>query len=214
MSHDTTTSDSEKPRLRHSHVFARAEHDHYVEPQWCSVRLFETVSFGPPGARVLDPACGWGRILKAAKDAGYTPIGGDIVDRLQRRELGLQKVAFQRRDFLTSPILPNITSVVTNSPYGDLLQPFCERAVETASFRVAVLSRLARIAAAEDWLTRLPLVRIYVMSPRPSIPPGKYITDGGYVGGDRQEYCWLIFDHRARPGTPPQVCWLNRNANA
>jgi hypothetical protein len=36
---------------------------------------------------VLDPGCGWGRILRAIKDAGYTAIGGDIVDRLQRQKL-------------------------------------------------------------------------------------------------------------------------------
>ena len=58
-------------------------------------------SFGPPG-RVLDPACGWGRILRAAKDAGYTAISSDIVDRLKRRELGLQGVTFTKRDFLTA----------------------------------------------------------------------------------------------------------------
>jgi hypothetical protein len=124
-----------RSRPRHSRIFARAEHDHYVEPAWCSARLFAVESFGPPGARVLDPACGWGRILRAAKRAGYTPIGGDIVDRLQRRELGLHGVAFSRRDFLTAPIPKDITSVVCNSPFkGDLLRRFCERAVETAKF--------------------------------------------------------------------------------
>jgi hypothetical protein len=132
-----------KPRLRQSHVFARDVDDFYVEPTWCSERLFEEVWFGPPGARVLDPGCGWGRILRAATDAGYTPIGGDIVDRLQRRELGLQGVAFQRRDFLTGPVLKNITSVTTNPPYkGGQFQRFCERACETASHRVAILCRL------------------------------------------------------------------------
>ena len=37
-------------RLRHSHIFARAEHDHYVEPGWCSQRLFAVESFGSPRA--------------------------------------------------------------------------------------------------------------------------------------------------------------------
>ena len=142
-------------RLRHSRIFARAEHDHYVEPLWCSQRLFAVESFGPLGARVLDPACGWGRILRAAKDAGYTAIGNDIVDRLKRRELGLQGVTFTKRDFLTAPIVKDIVSVACNSPFeGDLLRRFCERAVETASLRAAMLCRLARIVAAHDWLDR------------------------------------------------------------
>ena len=203
-------------RLRHSHIFARAENDHYVEPLWCAQRLFAVESFGLPGARVLDPACGWGRILRAVKDAGYTPIGGDIVDRLQRRELGLHDVAFSRRDFLTATIPKDITSVVCNSPFkGDLLRRFCERAVETASLRAAMLCRLARIVAAHDWLPKLPLQKIYVMTPRPSIPAGKFIANGGKVEGDRQEYCWLLFDHRVRIGSAPRrIHWLHRDGGA
>jgi hypothetical protein len=57
-------------RPRHSHIFARDSAGHYVEPLWCSARLFEAESFGAPGAQILDPACGWGRIMQAARDAG------------------------------------------------------------------------------------------------------------------------------------------------
>ena len=55
-------------------------------------------------------------------------VGGDIVDRLQRKELGLRGVEFHQRDFLTSPILKNIISVASNPPYSEL-QRFCERCV-------------------------------------------------------------------------------------
>ncbi len=200
-------------RPRHSHIFARAENDHYVEPLWCARRLFAVESFGVPGARVLDPACGWGRILRAAKDAGYIPIGGDIVDRLQRRELGLLDIAFNRRDFLTAPVPKDITSVVCNSPFeGELLRRFCERALDTASFRVAMLSRLARVVAAHHWLAKLPLQKIYLMTPRPSMPSGDFILSGGKVQGDRQEYCWLVFDHRVRMGS--RAHWLHRDGDA
>ena len=68
-------------RPRRAHIFEHDAFGHYVEPLWCSARLFDAESFGSPSARVLDPACGWGRILKAAQDAGYTPIGSDIIDR-------------------------------------------------------------------------------------------------------------------------------------
>ena len=104
--------------------------------------------------RLIPPVAGE-RILRAAKDAGYTAIGNDIVDRLKRRELGLQGVTFTKRDFLTAPIVKDIVSVACNSPFeGDLLRRFCERAVETASLRAAVLCRLARLVAAQDWLDR------------------------------------------------------------
>ena len=52
-------------RLRHSRIFARADHDHYVEPLWCSQHLFAVESFGPLGARVLD--------LPVAGDASCAP---------------------------------------------------------------------------------------------------------------------------------------------
>jgi hypothetical protein len=56
-------------------------HGHYVEPAWCSARLFQVVDFGPPKAQVLDPCCGWGTILRSAAAAGYSPVGTDIIDR-------------------------------------------------------------------------------------------------------------------------------------
>jgi hypothetical protein len=200
-------------KLRHSHIFARAENDHYVEPLWCAQRLFAVESFGPPGARVLDPCCGWGRIVRATRNAGYTAIAGDITNRLQRRKLALGNVSWTQRDFLTGPLLKDITSVVTNPPYGGLFRHICEREVGTASFRVAIFTRLARIVAADDWLSKLPLQKIYLLSPRPSVPPGKHITNGGDVKGDRQEYCWLIFDHRTRIGSEPRVHWLHRDGD-
>ena len=199
----------------HSHIFARAENDHYVEPLWCARRLFAVELFGVPRARVLDPACGWGRMLRDAKDAGYIPIGGDIVDRLQRRELGLLDIAFNRRDFLTAPVPKHITSVICNSPFErELLRRFCERALDTASFRVAMLSRLARVVAAHHSLAKLPLQKIYLMTPRPSMPSGDFILSGGKVQGDRQEYCWLVFDHRVRIGSTARLHWLHRDGDA
>jgi hypothetical protein len=98
-----------------------------VEPHWCSTRLFEEEWFGPPGTPLLDPACGWGRILKAAIGAGFTPFGSDIVDRLQRYELG--RVDFRVCDFLQHSPLTSIPIIASNPPYNEV-QRFCERAVE------------------------------------------------------------------------------------
>ena len=33
------------PRVRRSHIFARHANDHYVEPAWCSARLFDVEDF-------------------------------------------------------------------------------------------------------------------------------------------------------------------------
>jgi hypothetical protein len=66
---------------RRAHDFRRDEFGFYIEPAWCSVRLFAVESFGAPRALVLDPSCGWGQIPHAAKAAGYSPVGADLIDR-------------------------------------------------------------------------------------------------------------------------------------
>ncbi len=50
------------------------------------------------------------------------------------------------------------------------------------------------------------------MTPRPSMPSGDFILSGGKVQGDRQEYCWLVFDHRVRMGS--RAHWLHRDGDA
>jgi hypothetical protein len=153
--------------------------------------------FGPPGARVLDPACGWGRILRAAKDAGYTPIGSDIVDRLQ-----LGHVAFSIRDFLKRPPVRSVTSVVCNPPF-DQVEEFCRRALEIATLKVAMICPVRRLPAAH-WLERVPLVAVYLMTPRPSMPPGSWIAAGNKPGGGTIDFVWLVFNKKIqRAAAPP-----------
>jgi hypothetical protein len=88
------------PQLRHAHVFPRAAREHYVEPLWVSRRLFEVEDFGPPGSDLHDYACGWGRILRYAADAGYSVAGFDICDTRKIEELQLSDIPFGVRDFL------------------------------------------------------------------------------------------------------------------
>lgn len=160
------------PRRRDSHIFAKDPDGHYVEPLWCSARLFAVESFGPPGAAM--------GILRTAKDAGYHLIGGDIVDRLQRDELNLKGVKFAVRDFLIEPAPKGIVSVVSN-PHFKFIREFCERALEVADFKAAMLIPWRRLPHAH-WLRRLPLETVYALTPRPSIPTGEYIAAGGKVG--------------------------------
>ena len=174
--------------------------------QWCSTRLFETESFGAPGATVFDPACGWGRILQAADAAGYTPVGADIVDR--RR--GLDKTAaFYVRDFLkpSARALP-WWSIACNPPYSHI-QEFCEHAVARTIYKAAMLIPLKRLPAAR-WLNRLPLETVYLLTPRPSIPTGTYLDAGGKPQGDNKDYAWLVFNNRDTV-TAPRLRWLHRD---
>jgi hypothetical protein len=67
-------------RLRQSYIWSRETSDHYVEPTWVSIRLFEVEDFDRSQV-LLDPCTGFGRIAEAAKAAGYTVVAADIVDR-------------------------------------------------------------------------------------------------------------------------------------
>jgi hypothetical protein len=170
--------------------------------------LFEAESFGSPSARVLDPACGWGRILKAAQDAGYTPIGSDIIDR-RTDPHAFAHAGFSVCDFLKESPVRSAWSIVSNPPF-DHVEEFCERALEIAIFKVAVLVPLRRLPAAH-WLRDLPLETIWLLTPRPSMPPASYITAGKRPAGGREDFCWLVFNKRTSANCRPQLRWLHRD---
>jgi hypothetical protein len=189
-----------QPRKRRAHIFDKEKCGHYVEPAWVSRRLFEVESFS---AFIYDPACGWGTILKEAKDAGYQVFGTDVVNR---RRHGLSN--FYKRDFLTWQGRLR-GSVVCNPPF-DHVQEFCERVLELGAMKVAMICLVRRLNAAH-WLQDLPLRRIWLLTPRPSMPPGSWIAAGNKPGGGTQDFCWLIFE-RSYVGKP-EIGWLHREAS-
>ena len=194
-------------RARHAHIFEPETHRHYVEPHWCSSRLFAVEDFGAPGARVFDPACGWGRVLQGARAAGYGVIGADIVDRRSDPN-AFADFPFVVCNFLKHSPIRSTWSIITNPPF-DLIQPFCLRALDIAIHKVAVLTPLCRIVAAH-WLQNLPLETVWVLTPRASMPPGHWIAAGNTPGGGREDFCWLIFNKRNAAGGP-RLRWLHRD---
>jgi hypothetical protein len=201
-----------KARARKSHIFAKERHGHYVEPLWTSARLIEVDDFGPPRSLIYDPSCGWGHILRSAIDAGYRAAGSDVVDRLHRRQLELDGTRFNKCDFLTMKRLPAygfVASIICNPPY-DYMQEFCERALTMANYKVAMMCLLRRLPAAK-WLRSMPLETIYLLSPRPSMPPGSWIAAGNKPGGGTQDFVWLVFSKLHSPRRPPVTRWLTRD---
>jgi hypothetical protein len=188
-------------RARATHIFDRDPGDHYVEPRWCSSRLFDCEPF--EGA-IVDPCCGFGYIPDSANAHGYQTEARDVVDRGYPGTI----VA----DFLQADA-SSIDNIVMNSPYkghrGGLLKTFVTQAVEVSRRKVAAFVPLARLNAAWPWLRPLPLTRVWLLQPRPSCPPGWYITKGKKPKGGRPDYCWLIFD-RGHNGTPA-FGWLTRD---
>ncbi len=181
-------------KAEQSHIWERQEHEHYVEPEWCSRRLFEVERFE---GVIFDPACGFGRIVEAARAAGYRAHGEDIVHR------GFPDTALC--DFLKQAgCYPN---VVSNPPF-DQFRAFAEHALHKAIGKVAMIW-LVRTLPAARWLKDTPLARIWLLTPRPSMPPGEVITRGEKPGGGKQDFCWLVWD-RAHVGAP-SIGWLHRD---
>jgi len=61
-----------------AHIWDREVDEHYVEPAWCSKRLFEDEGF--EGA-IYDPCCGFGTIVIEALKHGISAYRSDLVDR-------------------------------------------------------------------------------------------------------------------------------------
>ena len=185
-------------RLRRSHIWGRETSDHYVEPTWVSIRLFEVEDFDCSQV-LLDPCAGFGRIADAAKAAGYTVIAADIIDR------GYPGCLVQ--DFLDRKSTP--PTVVGNPPFK-AVEPFAHHALKLGARRVALLFPTARLNGAR-WLRKLPLRRIWLLTPRPSMPPGYVIARGEKPGGGKKDFTWLIFE-RGYTGKA-EVAWLHRDGD-
>jgi hypothetical protein len=185
---------------RLAHNWQRDENDWYVEPEWCSCRLFQEEKFN---GEIDDPCCGWGRIVRSALDVGYRVKASDIVIR-QSGDAEVDRLKYQTdfrdRDEPTD-------NIVCNPPYR-VLPDFAERALKLARRKVALIFPVARLNAA-GWLANAPLLRVWLMSPRPPMPPGSYLEAGHKPGGGRVDFCWLIFEHGC--SGEAEVRWLHRD---
>jgi hypothetical protein len=183
-------------RPRRSHIFDRDSDDFYSEPEWCSRRLFAVEEFIGP---VWDPAAGLGTIPQAARAAGLSNLASDIAEH---------GAYGARRDFLKDPApITSAFNVVCNPPFA-LAREFVERAIELGAEKTAVIFPVARLNAAR-WLATMPLARVWLLTPRPSMPPGKLVANGEKPGGGKTDFCWLVFD-RTHAG-PPALGWLHRD---
>jgi hypothetical protein len=185
-------------RPRNSHIFRRDPNDWYLEPHWTSARLFAVEDFNRDHV-LLDPCTGTGRIAEAAKRSGYRVVTADIVDR------GYPGCRVQ--NFLDRASAP--PSVVGNPPFN-AVERFARHAFAIGAEKVALVFPTARLNAAR-WICELSLRRIFLLSPRPSMPPGDVVLNGGKVGGGKTDFCWLIFE-RGYAGYP-ELQWLHRNAS-
>jgi len=186
-----------------AYLWKRDPDDWYVEPSWVCDSLFAAEEFE---GTICDPACGLGRVLDAAKRAGHTTFGIDIKDRGAS-----QNHRFKISDFFGLKMdCPNI---VSNPPYK-YDDAFLEHAIARAEKKTALLLRApwANGAARSRRLAQLPLKRVLMVTPRPSMPPGAVIRalKGKDPSGGRVDYAWFIFE-RGFTGQPT-FGWARRPA--
>jgi len=191
-------------RKRDSHLWKRDPLDYYIEPRWCSERLFATETF--TGA-VWDSACGSGRIVEAAQSAGILAMASDIENRHPERG----RVWVNRRDFLDfDPAWDLPDNIVSNPPFG-IAERFVAHALKLARGKVAMLLPTKWIQGDKRsrWLATTPLRRVLFLAPRPSMPPGAVIEAGESPGGGKEDYAWFIWEIGYRG--PWEGGWLRRD---
>lgn len=181
---------------KNAHLWARHPEDWYVEPFWVSQRLFEVESFV---GGIIDPSCGSGRIVYAAANFGYSAFGADIVSR--------SGACSHVADFRMCKHAHNI---VSNPPFG-VADEFARHMLQISEHKVALLlpTKWMNSAKRGAWLETTPLATVWLLAPRPSMPPGPVIEAGEKPGNGTVDYCWMVWD-KTHTGAPV-IRWLRRD---
>ena len=136
--------------------------------------------------------------MRSALNAGHDAYGCDIFDR------GYFDI-IEPQNFLKHNRMHE--NIVSNPPF-DIFEEFAQHALVRAHYKVALIMPTARLNAAR-WLETTPLRRVWLLTPRPSMPPGHVIASDGKVGGGKSDYCWLVFEQGYRG--KPEMQWLRRD---
>jgi len=202
--HDGLDPQDQGKKAKGAHVWERDERDWYVEPARCTRQLLAHERFQ---GVVWDPACGQGNIVETLLVTGHQALGTDIVRRVPKEATWFHG----ERDFLAME-RPVALNIVMNPPFfrAKGTESFIRKALSFPVFKVAAFCDIRFLAGgkrAEGLYTDHPPSRVYVVTPRASCPPGRFLQDGGKAGNGSSDWVWLVWD-RTAPFTGTQMCWL------
>lgn len=190
-------------KQKNAHVWERPDLDWYVEPERCTAQLLQVERFV---GHIHDPCCGQGNIVKTLIAHGYHASGSDLVDRA-----GSPGWFKGTSDFL-GPTAMWTDNIVMNPPFfrGKGTEGFIRKALQVARGKVAVFTELRFLTSegrADGLYRDHPPTRVWMVTPRPSCPPGEFLKTGGKATGGNPDFCWLVWSlTEAHAGT--QFNWL------
>lgn len=192
-------------QVKKAHVWKRDELDWYVEPERVTEQLCRVERFH---GKILDPCCGGGNIVRALNAAGHTASGSDIVKRFQ----GIPIWWLGERDFLAEQDVWIPPNCVMNPPFfrAKGLEAFIRKALAVFAGKICVFGDvrfLAGAARSNGLFREFPPQRVWIITPRPSCPPGAFLEGGGTAGNGSSDWCWMVWSH-LEPMGETRLGWL------
>lgn len=190
-----------------AHAWPRHPQDWYVEPSRVTRQILAVERFD---GVTLDPACGGGNIVKSFLEAGLACHGTDLV-----RRVGAEATWFARTfDFLHDDAIGledlAFDNIVMNPPFfrAKGAEGFIRRALDLAPRKVAAFVEtrfLGSDGRANGLFSEFPPTAVWIVTPRPSCPPGDFLEAGNRAEGGKSDWCWIVWE-RGAPRRP--TGWL------
>ncbi|MFC5037995.1 SAM-dependent methyltransferase [Tianweitania sediminis] len=166
----------------------------YETPVEAMRTLLALERFGP---RVLEPSCGRGAIARPLEDAGYTVLLSDLVDYSTATRDGECQFV---RDFIELEPIGGCPDIVTNPPYGAVLNAYVAHALRVHRPRkMALLLNLNFLCGFEDpernfAMDDNPPARVWVFKRR--LPMMHRDGWDGPEASSRMNTAWFIWERQ------------------
>ena len=207
-------------KQRKSNIWKRDDLDWYVEPVRATEQLLRFERFV---GDIWDPCCGQGNIIQALVNSGYPFCCGTDIETREPMQQALKNMRWLGRfDYknINSPAdIPirasQCRNIISNPPFFKAAgtEDFILRALEFAHGKVIIFTDIRFLAGGSracGIYRKFPPNRIYLITPRVSCPPGKFLADGGRASGGSSDWCWMVWD-KTVPIQFTSVHWLTKD---